>query len=238
MRKFVKDKEKEKDKEMKHSGRVRVKICGITRLPDALHATELGADALGFIFFRKSPRNILPAAAGKIIEKLPPFVDRVGVFVNSSVDDVVATAAVGLSCLQLHGNESPEFCTELRSRLPMCRVIKVFRVGQESRAEEFAPYAERVDGFLLDTYKKGEPGGTGAIFDWSVVERLGLRRPLLLAGGLGPGNICEAIDRVHPYGVDVNSGVESEPGIKDHQMLTELFGRIAASAIGKAMKTQ
>jgi len=212
---------------MKDTGRIRVKICGITRLQDALHAAELGVDALGFIFFKKSPRNILPSDARKIIEKLPPFVDRVGVFVNASINDIAVTAATGLSCLQLHGNESPDYCVELRRKLPMCRIIKAFRVGQESRAEEFSPYEKMVDGFLLDTYKKGEPGGTGAVFDWSVVEQLGLQRPMLLAGGLEPANISEAIAQVHPYGVDVNSGVESEPGIKNHQMLNELFQRIA-----------
>lgn len=204
--------------------RTRVKICGITQMQDAAFAVRLGVDALGFIFFEKSPRSIDLDSARDIIATLPPFVDRVGVFVNDSISNIVETAsAVSLSCVQLHGRETVVFCEELRRKLPCCRLVKAFRVGEESVAEEFSEYHAVVHGFLLDTYKKGAPGGTGEVFDWEIISRLQLQRPVLLAGGLGPENIRDAVARVRPYGVDVNSGVESAPGKKDHRKLESLM---------------
>lgn len=210
---------------MRDSGqpRTRVKMCGTTRLEDALAAVRYGVDGLGFIFYEKSPRYILPEQAARIIEELPPFIDRVGVFVNAPLEDLEEASKGGLSYLQLHGNESVEYCREVRERLPCCGIIKAFRVGKESRSEQFSPYNEWVDGFLLDTYVKGAQGGTGKTFDWSILDSLQLSCPLFLAGGLSSANVVEAIRSVRPFAVDVNSGVEHCPGEKDHALLEEFM---------------
>lgn len=203
--------------------RPRVKICGTTQMVDAQRAYQLGVDALGFIFYKKSPRYITAADASEIIERLPLFVDRVGVFVNEPLRELEQAVEAGLSVIQLHGNESPDDCNTVKQEFPHCRIIKAFRVGNESSREDFTPYERCVDCFLLDTYVKGAKGGTGEIFDWSIIEKLQLARPILLAGGLSPENIVQAIEQVRPYGVDVNSGIEIEPGIKDHQRLQQLM---------------
>ena len=202
-------------------------MCGTTRREDALEAVRLGVDALGFIFYRRSPRCIELAAAGDIIALLPPLVDRVGVFVNAPLEEIEDCAVCGLSMVQLHGGESPQFCREVRAALPHCRVIKAFRVGEGSTPEEFAAYDESVDAFLLDTYVKGAPGGTGQIFDWSRVRELRLARPVFLAGGLTPENVVRAIDEVAPFAIDINSGVEVQPGVKDPLRLAQLLGEVA-----------
>lgn len=203
--------------------RPRVKICGTTQLADAQLACQLGVDALGFIFYKKSPRYISAAGASDIIERLPLFVDRVGVFVNEPIKELEQAVEAGLSIIQLHGNESPDDCKTVQQEFPHCRIIKAFRVGSDSSREDFTLYEQCVDCFLLDTYVKGAKGGTGEIFDWSIIEKLQLARPILLAGGLSPENIVQAIEQVRPYGVDVNSGVETEPGVKDHSRLQELM---------------
>jgi phosphoribosylanthranilate isomerase len=203
--------------------RTRVKMCGTTCLEDALTAVRYGVDALGFIFYDKSPRYIAADQAGRIIQQLPPFIARVGVFVNAPIKEVVTTAGVGLSWLQLHGRESVDYCLQIRQQLPSCGIIKAFRVGEESRPEDFTPYNDYVDGFLLDTYIPGAKGGTGKVFDWSIIERLQLHRPILLAGGVTPENVQSAIAAVHPFAVDINSGVESQPGVKDHARLKALL---------------
>lgn len=209
--------------------RVRVKMCGTTRREDALAAVRCGVDALGFILYPKSPRYITPEKIAPIISDLPPFVDRVGVFVDASHQEVVRAAGCGLSYLQLHGGESPDYCRELRRMMPTCGIIKVFRVGEASRPEDFAPYNDCVDAFLLDTYAKGVPGGTGQTFDWSMIKRLALQGPIILAGGLTPENVAAAIAAARPYAVDINSGVELQPGIKDHQRLERLMRIVAAT---------
>lgn len=198
-------------------------MCGTTRLEDALAAARLGVDALGFIFSPKSPRCVSLSGAQAIIARLPPLVDRVGVFVDASIEDIIACSACGLSLVQLHGKESPEFCREVKKALPCCGIIKAFRVGGESVATDFAPYADCVAAFLLDTYVKGAPGGTGVTFDWSLIAGLQLARPLFLAGGLTPENVGKAILEVQPYAVDVNSGVETHPGVKDHRLLEQVM---------------
>jgi phosphoribosylanthranilate isomerase len=211
--------------------RTRVKMCGTTRTEDALAAVRYGVDALGFIFYAKSPRFISFDKAAQIIKKLPPLVDRVGVFVNAPIKEVIATAGVGLSYLQLHGDESADYCREVRQQLPCCGIIKAFRVGEESRPEDFAPYDDCVDAFLLDTYVSGAKGGTGKVFDWSIIERLKLQRPVFLAGGLTPENVVEAIAEVQPFAVDINSGVELQPGVKDHARLKKLLGLVFQTAV-------
>jgi len=210
--------------------RTRVKMCGTTRQEDAMAAVRFGVDALGFIFYPKSPRFISSENMARIVEQLPPLIDRVGVFVNAPLKEVIATAEVGLSYLQLHGDESVDYCRELRQHLPSCGIIKAFRVGEKSREADFTPYDDCVDAFLLDTYVSGESGGTGKIFDWSIIEQLKLRQPIFLAGGLNPDNVQQAIAEVQPFAVDINSGVESEPGVKDHSRLMKLMQLVQQSS--------
>ncbi len=191
--------------------RTKVKICGITRLPDALAAVEAGADALGFMFFEGSKRNLTPTAAAQIIRALPPFVAKVGVFVNASADTVRATVAeCGLDTLQFHGEETPEFC---RQFAPL-KVVKAFRIQNAESLKPLPDYA--VDAWLLDSYVPGQRGGTGEKFNWELAAQAKeLGRPVILAGGLTPENVADAVQQVWPFGVDVSSGVESAPGQKD-----------------------
>jgi phosphoribosylanthranilate isomerase len=192
--------------------RIFVKICGITCAEDARAAVEAGADALGFVFWPASPRFVTPTAAAAIAAELPPLVTRVGVFVDASRDELRRAAdEVGLDVLQLHGEEPPGAFASLPRR-----ALKALRVGPAFRVEDAVAFAGAAAGVLVDTYRDGEPGGTGASFDWRRVAGLSERVPfLLLAGGLHPGNVAEAIQSVGPHGVDVSSGVESRPGRKD-----------------------
>jgi len=200
--------------------KVRVKICGLTRLEDALLAVSLGAHALGFIFFKKSPRYVSPEVARNIIQSLPPFVQTVGVFVNEKAEVIRKTAQFcGLNLIQLHGNESPDFCVELG--LPC---IKAFRIKDEESLKSLPSYKGKVKAWLLDTYKKDLPGGTGETFNWDLANRAKTYGvPVILAGGLGPDNIETAIKTVRPYAIDVNSGIEVCPGVKDKELMEKLF---------------
>ena len=201
-------------------GRIRIKVCGITRLADALCAAEAGVDALGFIFHPASPRYIAPEAARRIIEQLPPFIATVGVFVDrerTEVEEIIRYCCLGYA--QLHGQESPQYCERLHRLASPCQIIKAFRVGFHTTAAEFEPYVPFVKAFLLDTYDKELAGGTGKSFDWSLIDLLRLARPYILAGGLDRGNIGAALQAGTVRGVDVNSGVESSPGSKDHHLL-------------------
>lgn len=187
----------------------KVKICGITSLEDALVAVDAGADALGFVFYDNSPRNIEPEAAARIIAAVPPFVQVVGLFVNADLDFVNATAdRCRLDIVQLHGDESPSYCQAVRRR-----VMKAFRVhGMESLA---AMSEYRVSAYLLDAYSPNAYGGTGARFDWDCAIAAKSQGRIVLAGGLDPDNVASAVAKVAPYGVDVSSGVEMSPGRKD-----------------------
>ncbi len=198
---------------------VRVKVCGITREEDALLAAELGADALGFVFHRASPRYITPREAGRIIQSLPPFLATVGVFVDAPLEEVESVIEQsGLSVVQLHGREPPEFCTRLA-----VKVIKALRVKGNTLPSGIDRY--RVDALLLDTYREGLPGGTGTVFPWEVAREAKAYGRLILAGGLHPGNVREAVERVGPYAVDVSSGVEASPGRKDPALLAAFLQR-------------
>ncbi len=206
---------------------VRVKICGITNLEDALLAAELGVDALGFIFYPKSPRAVSPGAAREIIRRLPPFVLTVGVFVDDEparVEEIAAYA--GLDWLQLHGAESPDYCRTVGRR-----VIKGFRVKGEESLPQLAPYQGAVQAFLLDAYKPGKPGGTGETFDWELARQAKAYGPLILAGGLTPENVAGAIRVAQPAAVDVASGVEAAPGKKDPDKLKAFME--AARSVGE-----
>ncbi|NBV21179.1 MAG: phosphoribosylanthranilate isomerase [Proteobacteria bacterium] len=195
--------------------RTKVKICGITRLSDALAAVEAGADALGFMFFAGSKRHVDPAAAAQIIRALPPFVAKVGVFVNATAETVRATVAeCGLDTLQFHGEETPEFC---RQFAPL-KVVKAFRIQNTASLNPLPDYA--VDAWLLDSYVPGQRGGTGERFNWELAcQAKELGRPVILAGGLSPENIADAVQQVWPFAVDVSSGVETAPGQKDTQLV-------------------
>jgi len=198
---------------------VRIKICGITNLEDALLAAELGAQALGFIFYPKSPRSIKPDAARDIIKSLPPLVLSVGVFVDEEAEVVRDVAArVGLDWVQLHGKESPEYCRVLGRR-----VIKGFRIRDHNSLTALPSYRDAVQAFLLDAYRPGTPGGTGETFDWEVARRAKELGPVILAGGLTAANVAQAIKIAQPAGVDVASGVEAAPGKKDPEKLRAFF---------------
>jgi phosphoribosylanthranilate isomerase len=193
---------------------VRIKICGITRFEDARIAANLGADALGFNFFKKSPRYITPENAAQIIRQLPPFISRVGIFVDEDLSKVLEIAQIaGIDTLQLHGSESPDYCDQ--SPLP---VLKVFSVKPDMDFSIIDTY--KTAGILLDTWNGQMHGGSGKTFNWTIAKNICARfNNVVIAGGLGASNIVEALDTVHPYGVDINSGVEIMPGVKNpHKM--------------------
>ena len=192
-----------------------VKICGITNLDDALAAVAAGADALGFNFYKPSPRYITPQHAREIIEQLPQSLLTVGVFVNEETATVTAIAGeAGLRALQLHGDESPEYCRELADYY----VIKTFAVSDTFDVETAKAY--EVEAIMLDTKHNRLRGGTGRVFDWSVAQRLRpMIRKLFLAGGLSPENIENAVQIVHPFAVDACSALEDTPGKKNHERM-------------------
>uniref|UniRef100_A0A7C5ANI7 N-(5'-phosphoribosyl)anthranilate isomerase n=1 Tax=Desulfobacca acetoxidans TaxID=60893 RepID=A0A7C5ANI7_9BACT len=201
---------------------MRVKICGITNLEDALLAASLGAHALGFIFYQKSPRAIRPEAAREIIRALPPLVLSVGVFVDEEAQVVrEISERVGLDWVQLHGRESPEYCRSLGRR-----VLKGFRIKNEASLAFLSEYQNAVQAFLLDTYRPGTPGGTGETFDWEIARQARKYGPVILAGGLTPDNVAAALQTAKPQGVDVASGVEVSPGKKDPGKLKAFFQAI------------
>ncbi|RKU07212.1 phosphoribosylanthranilate isomerase [Candidatus Poribacteria bacterium] len=188
----------------------RIKICGVTNIDDALMSIDAGADALGFNFVPDTPRYLKDTkAAAKIIEQLPPFITTVGLFVNADPELIQSIAdECHLDMLQLHGDESPQFCQGFNRR-----VIKAVRVKDESSCSHLSDY--RVSGYLLDTYVKGALGGTGVAFDWQLAIKAKQYGRIVLAGGLDPDNVASAVQQVRPYGVDVSSRVEASPGRKD-----------------------
>jgi len=195
--------------------RTRIKVCGITCQEDARAAVAAGADGLGFIFVEQSPRLVEPDRVRTITGELPPFINPVGVFRDEEIEVVQEIIHYcRLSLVQLHGSESPEYCSKMS-----CQVIKAFCLRPESGHEELAAYVDLVSGFLLDTYHEDQAGGTGMVFDWKLVGQVKPPGPVILAGGLNPENVGAAIRQVKPFGVDVNSGVEYQPGRKDTNKL-------------------
>ncbi len=202
---------------------VKVKICGITRLEDALVAVHLGADALGFNFWPGSKRYVNPAAAWEIVRRLPPLVTPVGVFVNQPESEMIGIAKeTGMRVLQLHGDEPPDLC----ARLPF-PVVKAIRVDAVKTLAALASY--EVAAFLLDTPTRGY-GGSGTPFDWSLAEGVSEIAPIILAGGLTPENVAQAIATVKPYAVDVASGVESAPGVKDQDKMARFIQAVRSAS--------
>jgi phosphoribosylanthranilate isomerase len=195
--------------------KVKLKVCGIISLTDALAAVEAGAKYLGFNFYRPSPRYIEPAAAWTIIAQLPPGVTSVGVFVNEPKPDVVLELMErsGVRYAQLHGDEDAEYCAEVGA----ARVIKALRIGPNFVVHDVLEYP--ASAILLDAYDKNLYGGTGKTANWELAQKAARLATVFLAGGLSPDNIVEAVRAVHPYAVDVNSGVESAPGRKDTDQL-------------------
>jgi phosphoribosylanthranilate isomerase len=190
--------------------RTRTKICGITRLEDALSAVEAGADAIGLVFYANSPRYVAPEKAAQIAAALPPFVDAVGLFVDAEATEVRSILAkVKLDLLQFHGDEPPAYCDSFN--FPY---IKAARVRPGLNLVEYAARYHHAKALLLDAYVEGVAGGTGERFDWNLIPA-DLPKPVILAGGLNPGNVADAVRQTHPYAVDVSGGVEKEKGIKD-----------------------
>ena len=199
---------------------VRVKICGITNSEDARAAVECGADALGFVFFRESPRFVTPEDASSIIRSLPAFVVSVGVFVNERRQDIESILSyTGVDVVQLHGDETPDMCMLSR------RVVKAFRVKSLDSLAPIERFRGLVSAFLLDTYTPDTLGGTGRIFNWDVALEAKQFGRVILAGGLTPDNVAAAVDHVRPYAVDVSSGVELRKGKKDHDRMKRFIER-------------
>jgi phosphoribosylanthranilate isomerase len=198
-----------------------IKICGITNIDDALCAADCGADAIGFIFHPPSPRCIAPERAKEISAALPGGIAKVGVFVNREAEEVSRIAAdCGLDLIQLHGDESPEYCR----RFPPERLIKAVFLRTPKELRAFDAYDVRA--FLVDFREPGRYGGTGKRADWNLAATLGRERPLILAGGLDIDNIGEALSAVAPAAVDINSGCERTPGIKDRDRMRQIIGLI------------
>ena len=201
---------------------VKVKVCGMTSLKDALVAVEGGADAVGFIFYKKSPRSVTMKTVREIVLELPPFVDTVGVFVDETAEQINKIADYcNLDIIQLHGDESPTFCKKIRRK-----VIKAFRIKDMQSVKKLSSF--QVSGFLLDTFSENLHGGTGKVFDWNLALPAKKFGPVIMAGGLTPNNVQQAVRQISPYGVDVCSGVESEPGIKDHKKVRAFLNNAKA----------
>lgn len=201
----------------------RVKICGITNVEDALCAIEAGADALGFVFYEKSPRYVEPLKVRRIVDVLPPFVTTVGLFVNCPAEKISRImASTRLQVVQLHGDESPAECL-----LPPYQVIKALRMKNADSLKGAGDFP--VSALLLDAWSGRQYGGSGSSFDWQLAAHLTGMLPLILAGGLTPDNVAEAISQVAPYGVDVSSGVEISPGRKDPGKINRFMEQVKKS---------
>ncbi len=202
---------------------IRFKICGITNYNDAMLAIQVGAYAIGFIFVKKSPRYIVPEKAKKIISLLPPFIQTVGVFVNEDIQKIKEIVEFcGLDLIQFHGDESPNICKKF-----MPKSVKAIRVKDESSLYKIERYKSCVRAILLDTYKKGYAGGTGEVFNWNLaIKAKDYGIPIILSGGIGPENIKEALVRIKPFAIDINSKIEIRPGQKSpiliHKFIKEL----------------
>ena len=203
--------------------RTRVKICGITRIEDAIAVANSGADAIGFVFYEKSPRHVDVEKAALLQASMPPFVTAVGLFVNASEKEVRdVLASVPLDLLQFHGDETPEYCEQFQRPY-----LKAIRVKAGVDLLQCATRYRKAQGLLLDAHVEGMPGGTGAVFDWDLIPE-GLPLPLILSGGLNVRNVSDAIGKVRPHAVDVSSGVEASKGIKDENKISRFMSVVAS----------
>ena len=198
----------------------KIKICGITNIEDALFAAEAGADALGFVFYEKSPRYVSSETVKKIVSMLPPFVTTVGLFVNAGGEAIETTVRLsGINVIQLHGDETPEECDFAPH--PVIKAVRVKDAGSLAGVERYP-----VSALLLDAWNDQQYGGTGESFNWQLARNLTGQLPIILAGGLTPDNVAEAIRVVAPYAVDVSSGVEISPGKKDHDKIRKFIQQV------------
>jgi phosphoribosylanthranilate isomerase len=206
---------------------VKIKICGITNLEDALNSVKSGCAALGFVFYKKSPRYISPGKAWRIIKKIPKNIFKVGVFVNSPKEEVERIAKLcGLDMLQFHGDESADFCSQFAGY----KTIKAFRLKGVFSLKDIKEY--RTFAYLFDTYNREKLGGTGKAFDWKRLNGLRkIKKPVFLAGGLTPKNVAAAVERVRPDWVDVSSSVEIRPGKKDHNKIKKFIEEVRKLAL-------
>lgn len=199
----------------------RIKICGITREQDARAAVASGANALGLVFYEKSPRHVTPEQAARVAAAIPPFVTVVGLFVNPSAEEVRnVLRQVPLDILQFHGEEPPEFCAQFGRPY-----LKAIRVKPSVDLVQCAARYSGAQGLLLDAYVEGTHGGTGASFDWALIPH-DLPLPVILSGGLAPENVAQAVEQVRPYAVDVSSGVEAAKGIKDAAKIAAFINEV------------
>lgn len=205
---------------------MRIKICGITKPQQGKAIAQMGATALGFICVPASPRYVTPAQIRAVVEQLPENIDRIGVFVNGSWEEISQTVAAGLTGVQLHGDESPAYCHQLRQLLPNVEIIKALRVGSSQVLAQTAVYTSLVDTLLLDAYHPQQLGGTGKTLDWNSLRQFRPSCPWLLAGGLTPDNVLDALSQVSPSGIDLSSGIERTPGDKDLDRVAQLFNRL------------
>ena len=210
--------------------RIRVKICGITSIEDAQAVCDSGADAIGLVFYEKSPRNVSIEQAVAICDSLPPFITSVGLFLDAPVSFVDSVLeSVPLDLLQFHGSETPEYCASFKR--PYIKAV-----GMKNRqAADFAQYADQfteAKGFLVDSHGAGKAGGTGHTFDWKNTPR-DYHKPIILAGGLNPNNIAQAIEQVSVYAVDLSSGVEQAPGVKDRDKIMQLMNEVRRAQYNK-----
>ena len=207
---------------------MRVKICGITKVEQGVAIATAGATALGFICVKASPRYVTPEQIRQITSQLPEAIDRVGVFADASLDLIEATVRTGqLTAVQLHGQETPEFCQQVRQHLPGVELIKALRLRTPADLDRARSYELSVDALLLDAYHPDQLGGTGQALDWDALTHFHPGKPWLLAGGLKPENILDALSRLTPDGIDLSSGVERAPGDKDLAEVYDLFERLA-----------
>lgn len=203
---------------------VKIKICGITNKIDAIEAAKLGTDMLGFVFYKKSKRHVEPKIVRDIANELPPFMGKVGVFVDEDRKKVLEIAEdASLDILQFHGDESPDYCALFRDSY---KVIKAFRIKNRTSLKDINNYD--VDYYMLDTHSESEKGGTGKSFDWKIIENFEFLKPVILSGGLTPANVESAVKKVSPWGVDVSSGVEKAPGKKDPEKMKKIVEIVRA----------
>ena len=208
---------------------MRVKICGITQPQQSIAIASLGATALGFICVPTSPRYVTVSQIRAAVAELPANIDTIGVFANASIPEISQIVAdSGLTGVQLHGDESPDFCYQLRQSLSNIEIIKALRIGSLEHLEPAADYTKYVDTLLLDAYHPQQLGGTGKTLDWTMLEQFSPSCPWFLAGGLTADNIVEALSQVNPSGVDLSSGVERSPGNKDLDKVAKLFEKLGS----------
>lgn len=210
---------------------MRVKICGITEAKQGQEIATLGASSLGFICVERSPRYITPEKIKAIAEQLPGHIDKVGVFADHSCTEIARVVnTANLTSVQLHGAESPDFCTQLRQVIPNdIEIIKAFRIRAAASLQDTVAYLDRVDTLLLDAYHPQMLGGTGKTIDWQELAQFQPTLPWMLAGGLTPDNIADALSRLKPDGIDLSSGVERSPGDKDLIKVAQLFKQVTSS---------